>query len=165
LERQRDADGITDEVRPRALAFQSVAKRLVGHWNLVSCESMADGRIEYPYGEDAVGQIAYDAAGHMAVQIMRPGRKPFAAGDPGAGTPDELSAAFLGYAAYYGTYSVDESAGVVTHHLAASLFPNWVGSDQRRHYVLEGDRLTLTTPPILSRGKPRVFRLVWKRVD
>ena len=144
---------------------QAVAKRLIGHWSLVSCESVGDGRVEYPYGQGAVGQLAYDAAGHMTVQIMRPDRSRFASEDVGAGTPAEVSAAFAGYVAYYGHYSVDESAGVVTHHLEGSWHPNLVGSDQRRYFVLDGDRLTLTTPPILSQGSKRVFKLVWKRSE
>jgi lipocalin-like protein len=144
---------------------QSVAERLVGHWRLVSCEAVTDGRVEHPYGQDAVGQIAYDSAGHVAVQIMRRDRKQFASGDIGVATPDELSAAFVGYVAYFGSYSVDESAGVVTHHLDASWFPNWVGSEQRRFFALEGDRLTLTTPPIQSQGGKSVFRLVWQRLE
>ncbi len=146
-------------------AEQSVAKRLIGHWSLVSCESVTDGRLEYPYGQDAVGQITYDAAGHMAVQVMRRGRETFASGDLSSATPAEVSTAFVGYIAYYGSYSVDEAAGMVTHHLDASWFPNWVGSDQRRYYTLESDRLTLTTPPIQSQGSKRVFRLVWKHLE
>jgi Lipocalin-like domain len=150
--------------RPAGLQ-QSAADRLVGHWSLVSCEAVVDGRTEYPYGHDPVGQLVYHPAGHMAAQIMRPGREPFASGDPGTATPDELSAALLGYAAYFGTYSVNESTSMVTHHIAASLFPNWVGGEQRRHYSFEGDRLTLSTPPILVEGRQRVYRLVWKRQE
>jgi hypothetical protein len=142
-----------------------VAQRLIGHWSLVSCESAADGHVEYPYGKDASGQLVYDAAGHMGVQIMRPGRTLFASGDYGSATPAEVSAAFEGYVAYYGRYSVDASAGVVTHHLEGSWFPNLVGSDQRRFFVLDGDRLTLTSPPILSHGSMRVFTLVWQRLE
>ena len=84
---------------------------------------------------------------------------------PGTGTPEEVSAAFTGYVAYYGTYSVDEAAGVVTHLVAGSLFPNWVGGKQQRHFLLERDSLTLTTPPIVLQGSEWVFRLVWKRSE
>ncbi len=56
-----------------------------------------------------------------------------------------------------GTYSVDERVGVVTHHLAASMFPNWVGSEQRREVLFEGDLLT-ASPPI-----PGVGRRLWRQ--
>jgi hypothetical protein len=145
--------------------FQPLAARLVGHWSLVSFEAVSGEHTEYPFGPGAVGQITYDAAGHMAVQIMKAGRPLFASADQGAGTAEEVSAAFTGYVAYYGTYSVDQRAGVVTHHLSASMFPNWVGSEQRRELLLEGDRLILSTPPTLFQGTQRVFRLVWKRLE
>ncbi len=144
---------------------QPLGARLVGHWSLESFEALSDGSAEYPFGPGAVGQITYDRAGHMAVQIMKSGRRPFASGDQAAGSVEEVSAAFTGYVAYYGTYSVDERAGVVTHHIAASMFPNWVGSEQQREVLLEGDRLTLSTPPTLFQGRQRVFRLAWKRLE
>lgn len=144
---------------------QLLGPRLVGHWSLVSFEAAGGNATEFPLGRDVSGQVVYDAAGHMAVQIMKLGRPSFASGDQGAGTAAEVSAALQGYIAYFGTYVVDERARVVTHRIAGSLFPNWVGSEQRREIVLEGDRLTLSTPPTLFQGKQRVFRLVWKRME
>jgi len=144
---------------------QPLAPRLVGHWTLVSFEIVSGSQTEYPFGRDAIGQITYDTAGHMAVQVMKAGRPTFASVDQAAGTADEVSAAFHGYVAYYGTYRVDEGARVVTHRLTGSLFPNWLGSEQRREIVLEGNRLTLSTPPIPFQGKDRVFRAIWKRLE
>jgi len=142
-----------------------LAPRLVGHWTLVSFEIVSGGQTDYPFGRDPIGRITYDATGHMAVQIMNAGRPAFTSDDQAAGTAGEVSAAFHGYVAYYGTYSVDEDARVVTHRLTGSLFPNWIGSEQRREIVLEGDRLTLSTPPMLFQGKDRVFRALWKRLE
>ena len=144
---------------------QPLSRRLVGQWSLVAFEMVSGTRAEYPFGRDATGQLTYDAAGRMSVQIMKAGRPTFSSGDRAAGTAEETVAAFRGYDAYYGTYRVDERAGVVTHRLTGSLYPNWVGSEQRRQIVLEGDRLTLSTPPIPFRGEERVFRLVWKRLE
>jgi Lipocalin-like domain len=144
---------------------QALGSRLVGHWSLVSIESITGDQTEYPFGRDAIGQLTYDAAGHMAVQIMNPNRVAFASGDQGDGTAEEVSTAFHGYAAYYGTYTVNEQSRVVTHRLVGSLFPNWVGTEQRREIVLEGDRLTLSTPPGIFGGKQRVFRAIWKRLE
>jgi hypothetical protein len=137
--------------------------RLVGHWSLVSLEVASGEAVEYPLGRDVSGLIMYDEAGHMAVQIMQANRPRFASGDQATGTPAELAAAVRGYIAYFGTYSVDEGARIVTHHLTGSLFPNWVGTEQRRQVALVGDQLTLSSQPILFQGKTRVFRLVWKR--
>jgi len=139
--------------------------RLVGHWSLVSLEVASGEAVEYPLGRDVSGLIMYDEAGHMAVQIMQANRPRFASGDQAAGTPAELAAAVTGYIAYFGTYSVDEGSRIVTHHLIGSLFPNWVGTEQRRHIGLIGDQLTLSSQPIVFQGKTRVFRLVWKRQE
>lgn len=144
---------------------QPLSVRLIGRWNLVSFEEGSGESTAYPLGRDATGQIEYDAAGHMAVQIMKAHRPLFASGDQGVGTMDEMSAALGGYVAYSGTYSVDETARVVTHSLTMSLFPNWVGTEQRRHVVCDGDQLTLTTPPMPFSRQTRVFRAVWRRVS
>lgn len=89
---------------------QPLGPRLVGHWSLASFEVASGNLTEYPFGRDAIGQIIYDSAGHMAVQIMKAARPPFASGDQAVGTAEEVSAALQGYVAYYGTYTVDERA-------------------------------------------------------
>lgn len=143
---------------------QPLSVRLIGRWNLISFEEGSGESTGYPLGPDATGQIVYDAAGNIAVQIMKAHRPLFASGDQGVGTMEEMSAALGGYVAYCGTYSVDETARVVTHSLTMSLFPNWVGTEQRRHVVFNGDEMTLSTPPMLFSGQTRVYRAVWKRV-
>ncbi len=72
---------------------------LVEHRSLVAFEAVSGGRVEYPFGPGAVGEITYDAAGHTAVRIMKAGRSCFASGDQAAGTIEEVSAAFTGYVA------------------------------------------------------------------
>jgi hypothetical protein len=94
---------------------------------------------------------------------MRRGRPRFAAGDPLDGAPEEIKAAFEGFDAYCGTYTLDEAAGVVTHRVLASRFPNWEGTDQVRRVELDGDRLHLATPPILARGAEWVVAVTWQR--
>ena len=49
-----------------------VATKFVGSWSLMSWTLTAlDGRIEFPYGEDAVGCIMYTPEGRMAEHLMR----------------------------------------------------------------------------------------------
>jgi hypothetical protein len=111
-------------------------------------------------GQSPVGRLTYDAMGRMSAQIMRPDRPKFRADDAArTGTAEEKITAFDGYTAYYGTYTVNEAERVVTHHVEASLYPNWVGSDQRRPYEFSGDRLTLR----VVNGAAEA-RLVWERV-
>jgi hypothetical protein len=137
---------------------------LVGTWRLVSFESRTTGgEIRRPLGPAAKGQLLYDAAGHMSAHLMDPDRPPFASGDLTRGSDAEVRAAMAGYIAYYGTYTLDLSRGVVTHHVQGALFPNWIGGDQVRYVRLDGDRLTITTPPIRIGGEDSTTVLVWER--
>ena len=52
----------------------------------------------------------------------------------------------------------------VTHHVEASLFPNWVDRPEVRYYEFEADRLTLRTGPLKSGRHTLVAQLVWERV-
>jgi Lipocalin-like domain len=134
-------------------------KGLIGAWRLVSFQvrGPADA-IRYPFGPDATGLLIYTANGLMAGQVMRRGRVAFAAATITGGTSDELAEAATGYIAYAGTYSVDEATSVVTHHVTMSLFPNLIGTDQRRGVMLDGDRLELS-----AGENGRVMVLEWER--
>lgn len=140
-----------------APAPPKLADQILGRWRLVSIENRDDASKawERRYGDSPVGYIAYGPDARMSVQISRMPRPKFASGKDDAPTSEEAREAYLGYVAYFGRYSVDEAARVVTHHVEASLRPSYVGTDQKRPATLEGDRLTL------SDGK--TFRVVWER--
>jgi hypothetical protein len=106
----------------------------------------------------------YDAAGNVAVQIMRRDRPHFASGDGLRGTDEEVRAAYEGVNTYFGRYTVDRAKGMVTHHIQGCTFPNWIGGDQVRFFTLSGDRLTLSTPPLLFGGCTQAGVLVWERI-
>jgi hypothetical protein len=137
---------------------------LIGTWRLVSWEnrSLVDGQISYPLGKDAAGYIMYNQDGYMFVAIMGPNRLKFAANDLLSGTPEEEAQAEETYVSYCGQYDFDGYK--VVHHVELSLFPNWVGVDQERLVELAGNRLTLSTPPILLRGIQQTAHLIWERV-
>ena len=135
----------------------------IGTWRLVSAEyRYADGHVVEYLGANPLGVLTYDAFGNMAVQLMRRDRPAFASGDRLGGALNEIKAAFEGYHAYFGTFTVDEKAGIVTHHIQGCSFPNWVGVDQKRFFDLEGNRLNLRTPPLLMHGDQAVGYLIWE---
>jgi hypothetical protein len=141
------------------------APSFAGTWQLVSYESRdSAGKFEYPWGKDAIGRLAYDARNNMAAQIMRRGRAPFASQDLHGGTDAEVRAAFDGFIAYWGTYTIDPVKRTVTHHVLGASYPNWVGGDQVRDYKSDGPRLVLSTPPIRIGGRLLTSVLVWERV-
>ena len=138
-------------------AHPKLADEIRGRWRLVSIESRDDASKEWErrFGDAPIGYIQYGSDGFMSVQIGKMPRPQFASGKDRSPTPEEGRDAYLGYVAYFGTYSVEESTRTVVHHVQGSLTPGYVGTDQQRPASLEGNRLTL------SDGK--TFRVVWER--
>ena len=145
------------------LSTRKIGDEFVGAWNLISFERRtAAGEVTYPMGQKPVGRLTYDALGRMSAQIMRPDRPKFQSATPVRGSAEEKISAFDGYIAYYGTYVVNEKDHSVIHHVEASLYPNWVGSDQRRLYEFSEGKLILRA--INGSGGPGTeSRLVWER--
>jgi hypothetical protein len=79
------------------------------------------------------------------------------------GTTEEIRQAFEGCIGYYGSYTVDEQARTVTHHVQGCSFPNYIGTDLKRLFNLSGDRLSLNTVPEVEGGEEVTFFLVWER--
>ena len=139
--------------------------QFVGNWELVRVERIrADGEHlptpEPPsFGSDgAVGYIMYDSAGYMGVVIMQAGRQPYAGDEP---APDEALAALRSYVSYFGTYTVNEAEGYLTHHLQGNVSPPSASNDNKRFYEFSGNQLVLM-PPV---GDSSVqLRIVWQRV-
>ncbi len=139
------------------------ANPLIGTWRLISWENRSiDGQISYPLGQDAVGYIMYTQDGYMCVAIMRPHRTPFAAGDLLGASLAEKAHAAQTYVSYCGQYEF--RGDVVIHHVELSFFPNWVGVDQERLVELTGNRLTLSTRPLVLGGRQQTAHLIWERV-
>jgi hypothetical protein len=139
--------------------------QLVGRWRLLSCEARgANVEVHYPFGLKPLGLIAYEKDGSMSVQVMGDGRTRFSGSDKSSGTEEEIRTAFLSYEAYFGTYEVDEVASMVIHRVEAALFPNWMGTELRRHASISGSRLTLRMPPLPHEGSAVSRTLVWERI-
>ena len=136
---------------------------LLGTWRLVELVSKgADGDVVYPFGRDPVGYITYTTGGRMAVSIMSAGRARFAGEDIAGATTAEKATMADTYLSYCGTYEIRGNTAV--HHVEISAYPNWIGADQVRTFALDGDRLLLTTPPLLRNGVMRTSHLSWERV-
>lgn len=135
-------------------------KQLVGNWTLLSyVTENPDGSRGKPYG-DAVGRLSYDEHGHMAGQVMRPGRSDVAPGEWGA---QQVRSAYAGYIAYFGTYEVNAAADTVVHHVHGALNPGWVGGDQVRSMRFEGELLVLSTQ-VRKAGALVKHSLTWKKL-
>ena len=135
------------------------SSQFAGAWTLVSIEQFdADGELLAPPIEDRLGYIIYDPAGYMGVTIMQPDRPPYASNQP---TPLEALASYSTYTSYFGTFTVNEAEGFVTHHLEGSLNTRGAGSDYKRFYTFSGNRLTLQ-PPAGDNGNKT--ELTWEKL-
>ena len=146
---------------------QPLRERLIGTWILSSWTRLVDG-VEEPgaFGADALGQLSYSSNGYMSAHLMRRGRRRFATDDViGSSDPVERAAAYDGYQSYCGRYEVDEAGSLVLHRVAMSSNPNWTDSLQKRFVEFIGDRMKLTTPPLLRQGKAGTAVLIWERAN
>jgi Lipocalin-like domain len=163
------ANAADNTVRPAA---HSAVDQLVGGWSLVSrVTTSSDGKVVADPGLSAspTGVLIYDATGHVAAQLSRPGRTIAMLAEDCRdaaqikGTADTAQTV-LGYDAYFGTYSVDGKAGVVTHHLEGALFPGDIGKDIKRRFSVSADTLTINFDTSLRDGTPVTRTLVWSRM-
>lgn len=136
------------------------AVRFTGTWELIDVERRnADGEILPADPMDRLGYLMYDPAGYMGVVIQTGDREVYASANP---TPEEAHEALRTYTSYFGTFSIDEAAGEVTHHLRGSLHPSGVvGSNYVRGFEFSEDLLTLQPP---SGPSGIQSRLTWQRV-
>jgi hypothetical protein len=156
----------------RTAAEQEVVYRLAGGWRLVSRVTTGlDGKALVDAGLSVTpsGVLIYDRFGHVAAQLSRPGRtvevlgEECRAAEKVKGTNDTAQT-ILGYDAYFGTYTVDAKAGVVTHHLESALFPGDIGKDIKRNFSISGDTLTIRFHTTTAEGTPVIRTLVWARM-
>jgi len=138
---------------------------LVGVWKLLVIEFRSEGEVFYPFGREAKGVLIFEPGGWASTQIMRSGRATFVSGDQGRGTPEEVRDAVEGYVAHAGPYSLDEKHGIMSFEIVCSLFPNWVGTVQKRFYRLDGNRLIVGTPPLIIGSRMTDVMLIWERVS
>ena len=141
-----------------------LASRLVGTWRLNSRVTVQQGK-EIPdpnLGETPVAYLTYDFSGHVAVQLMRRNRSTDVECAQSGPVPSNNTQKLNGYDAYFGTYTVDEKNGTVTHHVEGSLVAGDIGKNLVRHFQLSGDVLILRVSSTLPEQLESVLH--WERV-
>ena len=129
--------------------MEDIAQLIIGAWRLVHSISIdADGKKEYPFGEDAIGYICYSDSGIMAVQISRKSRAEV----------NDLSRLKHDYLAYFRRYEIDTNRQVVRHLVEGQLFPGDHPGVLERKYRFEGDLMSLK--PVDGTNR----EILWQRV-
>lgn len=144
--------------RPELSEAEAIAK-LIGGWELERWTTFhADGSESYPFGTDANGLIMYSADGHMSCHLAMANR-PLLDAPTVFDVPDaEYGKSLRAYSGYFGTFSVDADAGVVTHHVTGAWYPNFAAVDQPRRFAFAGDLLYLE-----AEVGDDLVRIAWRR--
>lgn len=137
-------------------------KDFIGVWLLVKVERKTKDKLLSPFGDNPEGLLIY-SEGYMSAQLGIANRPAFDSEDFRNGSPDEIAIAFNSYIAYYGTYNVDEAEKIVYHKVLQSLYPNWVGTKQKRYFEFSSKYLSLSAldPDYATTGSTTT--LIWER--
>lgn len=138
-----------------------VGADLVGAWRELGREFVSgDGGVTADVPRTS--QIMYSADGFMGVvntprERARVGESKARMDLDGVDAGERAEAA-LGVVAYAGRYVV--KGDTVLHTIDAALNPNLIGTTQLRYVTLNGDDLTLSSPPD---AQGNYFRIRWRR--
>ena len=141
----------------------AVRQKLIGTWKLVSYirEEIPSGAKSDVMGPHPSGYLIYGSDGRMMVIFVRSNRK-----KPDGAVPTKPESDYLmkGLVSYTGTWVVEGDS--LIHHVDVSWNESWTGTEQKRTYKLEGNRLSLATAPSLDpiEGKMSIRTLIWERV-
>jgi hypothetical protein len=135
---------------------------VIGTWKMQTYtrEVVATGARSNAFGEHPDGYISYAPDGRMYA-IFGPGERI----TPAGAQPTEREAAELQrtIVSYAGTYTL-EGPGKVVHHVDISWNQTFTGTEPVRFFKLDGDILTITTPPFGKGADESRYILVWKKV-
>jgi hypothetical protein len=142
-------------IRP---AFTADVDRLIGVWKLISWQVIvASDQPRNEFGEHPKGFLILTREGRSIVVTTAENRR--------AGMNDaERAALHKSMLAYSGRYRVEGNDFVTA--VDVSWNESWTGTEQRRHFRIEGDRLFIESAPaasILFPGKTDFRRIVWER--
>lgn len=139
----------------------SIRDKFIGSWKLIIYETRTSKGQTYEEN-DYIGQLIYSKDGHMSVQMVKPNRPKFP-DDLEERSNEDVITAFEGYGGYFGTYTINEEKGIITHHLMGAHVPNWEGMDFERFYRFIGDKLELTSRPFRSEDIEIYQYILWER--
>jgi hypothetical protein len=144
-------------------AWSQAAKDIVGMWTLVSVTVDRDGNKTEPFGPNPQGVLVFDRSGRFSIVVTRAGLPKLASNNRMTGTAEENKAIVRGSTAYFGTYTVSEADRMFTVHVEGATFANWVGTDQKRIFTINGDQLRYTNSS--RSGGEGTALVIWKRAN
>ena len=114
---------------------------LVGTWSLVRyADTPKGGEPVHVFGEPPIGQFIFTEDGHMSVHIMHNPPNPKNA----VVDPDPEACIPSWYCGYFGTYTVDIKEHYWVTHVLGGNIPAYIGTDQKRIFTIDGDKLVIS---------------------
>jgi hypothetical protein len=132
--------------------------QLIGTWKLVSWQVISeDGTAQDLFGSNPKGYLVLTPEGRSIVLTTADNRR--------VGMSDaDRAALHKSMLAYTGRYRIEGSNFITT--VEVSWNEAWNGTEQRRHFRIEGNRLFIESEPapsIIFPGKTDFRRIVWER--
>lgn len=158
-----ERDLTSTQSAPRSDSPLSV--QLPGTWRLLSRVDVTGDGDRHPdpaLGSDPVALLIYDRSGHFAAQFMKRDRTTVPTDGPVGATNNTQAQG--GYDAYFGTYTVDDSSGVVTQRLEGALSQTNVGVVLSRAMRVEEKTLIISLASTAWDGTPVTRTLTWERI-
>src|SRR5690349_13885361 len=139
-------------------AFAADADRLIGVWKLISWQVVAQNQPPQDvFGPNPKGFLILTREGRSMALTTAENRR--------AGMGDaERAALHKSMLAYSGRYRVEGNDFITVVELSWN--EEWNGTEQRRHFRIEADKLFIESAPapsILLPGKVDFRRIVWER--
>jgi Lipocalin-like domain len=131
---------------------------LIGNWKLVTYQIVVGNELPRPaLGDHPKGHLILTPQGRMSA-LLTAGNRRFGSSEAERA---ELWKSMLAYSGKYRT----EGDNFITE-VDISWNEAWNGTEQRRHYKVSGDRLSIVTTPQPSSvygGKTYYAELIWER--
>jgi hypothetical protein len=140
-----------------------LARKVVGVWHLLSREDYDHGgerNIDPIMGPSPIGLLCFGPT-RFAAQFMNPDRSGATVPPPVSGPNN--SGTVNGYDAYFGSYTIDATAGTVTVQLEGALSPANTGQAFIRDIRVGDDRLWIQLKTTAADGTPITRTLTFAR--
>jgi hypothetical protein len=120
-------------------AFPDDGAQPVGAWKLVAyeVEIQATGQKEPVMGKNPTGYVVFTPEGRVWFVLTGEGRK-------AAKTVQDRAELLNSLVAYTGRYRLEGDQWITNVDVAWN--PEWVGTEQKRHFKVDGERLQVLTP-------------------
>jgi hypothetical protein len=133
------------------------AELLVGNWKLVSWQVVSEDGARDFFGSKPKGSLILTRERRAMALTTAENRTP-------GETEPERAALYTSMLAYTGKYRVEGEEFITT--VDASWNEKWNGTEQRRRFKIDGDKLIIESAPaasILFPGKVDFRKIVWER--